>query len=1153
MEIADFNGDAQNEIAVVYQNSAGAFRTTFISYTAPDQTSVQQSTTAAFAVGKDVPVSTIYGVAAGDFAGIGKAQLAVSYTESNLVWVWVEIKAFTADFTVASSVTQSGNNNSNAFDISLETGCATTVAGQWCSVTHRLEPALFTEGSDPSDPSSMDRRQLVFSYAVMTVDDIYNGWRIVPYSCYTAYGIDPTSAVDQTLKSSNLGYACLEYAKETFPYQTASKLDFVKKYPHPHRPPLQLAPGGYAGRDAASNDALLWGVATVRGATGNVAMLSWDPAAKAVRVFDTSVKLDPAKSATLTAYDQDNTSLRLGAPLVIEVPSTGSPVMIAAAPPVHMDWLYDETTGESGLDEYTWSSKTFLALETENSKASTTSVTVDRSTSTGVAGTASVKGAWEAGLPFVGATKLSAELKGGLSRRTETVNDDGSSTSDTISRQTSSETINDDLLVTKSTSMTVFRYPIIGEGQVSAATGDQNCGGTCNAFFDVTVPSSTIDVQADVAGKSLDWYQPTWLNGNLLSYPQTVTEFGDYEVIPKDSTVPVSKGGQIDNQLFTPGQLKASKTITVSSKTGTDTTVSSDVTTKQSEEAKISAEATANIGVKVTTKVKVGQSWDAEQRLGLTVLGTTEATSNQSMMIQVDGTTARDYTFNAYYYYDKAGVQRLTNSVNIIPGQNTFLTDNYGQIADPALNLPYTIDVDVVEGSISQVPRMTTRFSRQQIRGFEVLQASATGPQTAVAYASAPVAGDQVTFAVPVHNFSLVPAENTTVSFFAVPVNERTGLPLSAPVKIGGDKTIADLDARGMQTVYSDPWTAVGSSGATDHTTWNMFVQLNRDGDPDAEVHPLQANASGASTTCPKVVGNTSFMAGGGPAVDSEGYLIDPFTGKRQATACGSNNQGFQTVTVMNSADSTLAASTTPADPTLARSVASTTTPATDANVHLAGGGFTTDVPEHATLTETSPIPELQVGVPLDAYVTADADAASPSHQTVLIYDGPPEEGGAVIASTTLRGIGADREGQARFSWTPTSLGRHQLYQKLVGESGAGDSDAQIITVDVVPRETVLIPTPGPTGEPSATPSASPSSSASPSASPSATAAPAPGDRPEAGRPGGLADTGTPAVTGLLVGALGLLLLGATMIVLRRRARLREATHGTTVEEHSRE
>lgn len=1151
VEIADFNGNSENEIAVVYQNSAGAFKVAFISYVAPDQTTVDRAdATATFAVGKNVPVSTVYAVAAGDFAGLGKAQLAVSYTDVNQVSVWMETAAFKKeDFTVASSVVQLINDNPRGHDISTNTGCAETGSGRWCSVTHRLEPAFLAAGSDPS---ATDRRQVMFAYATMIVDTVvqsdvpeigYYQWRVSPYTCYYAYGVNTASVGDETLVGGGRqGATCLSYADESFVDPTeddtaADRLAFVRQYPHPHRPPVQLAPGGYAGRDATAATPPRWGAATVNGKTGQLTMLTWAPSTKTLGAAPTSLRFDPTKSATLTAYDQDNSSLRVGVPLVIEVPSNAAPVVIAAAPPVHMDWLYDETTGESGLDTYSWSSNTFLSLETEKDETSTTTVTTDTATSIGVGESASVKTNWEAGLPFVGATDLSFELKGSFSKKSEeaTVNDNESSS--TISRKSSSETINDDLLVTKAMSTTVFRYPVIGAGDVSAATGDSDCGGTCHAFFDVAVPSSTVEVQADVAGKSLDWYQPTWLNGNLLSYPEAVEEPGAYSVITAGKAGP-KKAALIDKMAFTPGGVVSSKTITVSEATGEKTTVSSDLTFAQSVEAKESAEAKVGFGVNSSTKVKLGQSFDAEQRFGGATIGSTDASSSQSLRIQVDGTSADDYDFTSYYYYDKAGVQKLSNAVNIVPAQNSFWTDNYGDVADPALNLPHTIDIDVVEGSISQIPRMTTRFSRQEIRGFEVLQASPNGPQDAVAYASAPVAGDQVTFGVPVHNFSLVPAENTTVSFFAVRVDAKTGMPLAAPVQIGSDKTLASLDARGIQTIYSDPWTATGTSGPKDHVTWNVFVQLNRNGDPKAEVHPLRANASGANTVCPKVAANPTFMPGGGAAIDSDGYMVDPMTGTRQTTACASNNQGFHTVTVVGtSGDST------PAAASIARSVASTATPIPDANVHLVGGGFDDDVAEHATLTETSQVPELQVGVPVKGYVTADADATSASHQTVLVYDGLPEEGGKLLVSTTLQGIGEDGEGHAHFMWTPKSLGRHQLYQKIVGEPGAGNSDAQIVTVDVVPAGTG--PSPVPTEEPS--PSASPSVSASSDTSAPA-AAPA-----EAGRANGLATTGTPPVAGLAVAALGLLLLGAMIVVLRRRARLQRTAPTSPTGEHPRE
>ncbi|MCS5715644.1 LPXTG cell wall anchor domain-containing protein [Herbiconiux sp. CPCC 205716] len=1080
VEVGDFDGNGADEIAVMSQGvgAFGAVTISFVSYESPGSADVLANTASPslFADGGASYMAGLFDTAAGDFDGGGRSQFAVAYHDSGSLQPTVEIMSFAADWTLDESV-----NHPLETKYSDASGTISDF-DTWTNRGLRLESAILQVDATGA---GYDSRQLVLGFSGLRKYD--NGWlsQTIVESCFAGLAL-ASGAVTE------LATQCVDQSDQPITGENIT-VDL---------PPLQLAAGGFDGRGSGST-LPTWGFATSVFVGGSTEVVYFTLSGSSFDQMSSTVVSDGP--VMLTALDYDNSSLRLGAPLVLDVDSYQDVAMIAAQPPSHVDWLYDASSGTTEFINISSNPDLALTMSDSTETAYTSSSSSQVGGSVSVSASASVGATVKAG---VGAEKASASLDvtGTLTGTVSHNVDDLSGFSSSKSVSTTSKTESDDLLRVKTQSQRVYRYPVLG-GAVTNSDGSSACEAACYAYYDVYVPSSELQLDADVPGRAVDWYQPTWQNNNVLSYPTgPLEEPGAYSYVD-DNGDTVSAAEYLIEQSHVLGGTSGVTALTITGGSNSSHTSTTSGTLGQGVEVKQSANATASQGLaSESARESVDVSVNLTESFGGTTTGTTATSSTSGFQLDAPPVARGGYGFTTYYYFDDTGTPKVNYSVDLTQGDPEFWTRTYGQQADPALNLPGYIDIDYDDRQYQDVPKFSTEFSRQQIRGFDALIPSAAGNDAATAYASSPAAGNQVVFGVDVHNYSLVSAQNTTVEFFAVPVDE-TYTPVGPAQQIGGPQSVPSLAGQGSTRVYSDQWTAVGNStSAALNQDWNIFVVLNSDGEA-SEIHPWQATTANGQAACPTTRGDDDFESAAEGTVDTDGFLLDPMTNATETLACGQNNQGFGTVTVTGQSSSIDAGE----DRT--------------SNVRLAGAGFATGEADDLTLTETSAVPTVKEGVPTIGLVRVASDTDSSTHQRVLVYDGDPDQGGRMLASTTLRGSSAEGGGVARFSWTPTGPGVHQLYQKVVGASSAGTSDAQIVTVEVVAA----------TPEPTPTASPTPSAPASPRPSPEPST-PASGASPAGQDDGGpLAYTGQTVPWIALAGAIAALAVGGWVLRARRR------------------
>ncbi|MBV9303840.1 MAG: hypothetical protein JOY53_17160 [Acidobacteriaceae bacterium] len=220
-------------------------------------------------------------------------------------------------------------------------------------------------------------------------------------------------------------------------------------------------------------------------------------------------------NAPIIAGDVQGRSFILGDPSKVVMEDTDQPSVIAAMPPMHVDFI--PPVGSNQPEELNLSaiSDGFRTLYETTSSEKFESSTVDTTSwSFGArqsVGSSVEVGDVEAGLggKVSAATRAAQDLKGIAEK------EHGSYTANDFSVHL--KTGFSDHVWFTSTRFNIYVYPVIGRKVCPAAK--PNCGN--NEKVPLTIQYSAPDFSSyeHVDGKLIPWYQPAWEPGNVLSYP----------------------------------------------------------------------------------------------------------------------------------------------------------------------------------------------------------------------------------------------------------------------------------------------------------------------------------------------------------------------------------------------------------------------------------------------------------------------------------------------------------------------------------------------------------------------------------------------------------------------------------------------------------
>jgi Ricin-type beta-trefoil lectin domain-like len=1049
--VGSFDGGPLNQIAVTWQDAGGHFHVTLLAYRQTDgggRALTVLGDPSGITLFPDAKTSNDLAsgyaqTTAGDFEGIGRDDLAIAYAGenpdgSNADSGHLGVVSFTPDLTVRGQTT---------FQFSIEAGLYTRGTGEPSS-SHgvRVVPGLFKY--DPGQGYDFGRRELAVAWTEQLNDDLIKD-RVQVLDVEPSPDCTDTSC-DLTIKAQTPVHDLRD--------ENPAGGDSL---------PISLTAGGFAGQGDGSAPPL-WDIAVALpplapGSGGRIDIEKVTDSGLSEDVVNT----DPDAQYVLTAYDRTGSSLALGAPLIMTVSQLIHGKVIAAQPPSHSDWIGGQMINVSRNGSFA------LKMGDQETKEYDYSFTTRPGWNVGVTQSLDIKGSASAGVQGLDSASASAEFKQKFAANWSETDATFTKYSTTIQSQIQQTGSDDDIVQGDFVTDYVYRYPILGQLPDSSdgkSVLPAACNsGPCTPFYEVTIPGQVTPVSG--LGKALeDFYQPTWQNGNALSYPPLVDgkvptpDLGSYSYTD-DQGQTQTKTEPLMNIVNDVGGGSAVDSLNVTGQTGSghktdkanDWTLGGEFTTGTKFEFSVGV-------IKTSVKAKLSVGVSGGKTFSSTDAGSTTNTSASSFELDVPAIDAnKGYEIGTAYYNDTAGVAKVVHAVDLTANSEgrEFWQRIYGVHPDPALNLPNATLVTYDDLNVFDKVVFNTSASRQLIRGFYALQPDdPSSPLTSgVPYADDPVAGDPVIFSVKVHNYSLVDSPAFPVQFSAVPVSSDGLNVTGAPVPIGTVQSLP-IPAQGMVTVNAPAWSAQAAGGGAQN--WRIFVILDPDNTLN-EIHPWKGQ-----DPCP--VSALDPSAAPGTVVD--GKMIDPMTGGPDDLSCGQNNQGYGQITVMPNPAQSLAA--TPgatvknhkhkkgrhhnkhangAEPNASAGVIATslgaTGPAEPAGASLqssemAVAGSSGDLQLAATAT-----PAVNLGEPTTVVIHASSAQGTADILPVLVYDGPPSDG-HLIATTQLDGATQADGGDAEFTWTPDTPGLHTLYEEMIGTDPSEDS-RQTIQINVLP------------------------------------------------------------------------------------------------------
>lgn len=375
----------------------------------------------------------------------------------------------------------------------------------------------------------------------------------------------------------------------------------------------------------------------------------------------------------LVVDDFTNKSLQLGKPIHIVKENEDTLLTYMQEPPKHCDYTLnkDNKYGVMNLTRVSDFYTDFHSKETSSTGVKTGQITDN---SLGVSMSAEVGMGHKAKLKGVGGHDVGVDFAASAAKSWEnkdaTYKEHYKSTSTSIKTATKA----DDYLGHSLTTTDIWRYPILNRKSNGPVSKDQQL------YHTAAVPAP-ISAQNSVAS-SLYLFQPTWCHGNLLSYPRTLKQLGDYlpaNVLAKPTGIDVARNSATQTIDWTE-EVKKSKEKSDKKRLKRDASVT----------VHLSAE---YMGWYANGKFKTAVASD--QLDETTSVNSTAFSTATGFQVQVDGSKfpetfpadSAGYKITTMVYNTPALAKKVAYLVDI-PGSNAWWTQRYSGAADPALNLP---------------------------------------------------------------------------------------------------------------------------------------------------------------------------------------------------------------------------------------------------------------------------------------------------------------------------------------------------------------------------------------------------------------------------------------------------------------------------------
>ena len=735
------------------------------------------------------------------------------------------------------------------------------------------------------------------------------------------------------------------------------------------------------------------------------------------------VKGSPDNNLTIAAADVQGRSIELGPVTKVVINDQGGPSVVTAVPPMHIDYVAPDGTGPPALLNLSASPNSFSTkFETESSN--TAQSTTKESVSYSLGFEQELGAQLSIGVPLL--TELSAGLQFAAAQTFENGVEREYSTEQTSSFDVSTQTGWADHVWYDSSRLNIYVYPVLGQSVCPPESV-----GAC-AQKDkrpVTVQFSGVDRpdRKAMAGNLIEWYQPVWEYGNILSYPASYSQllllYPDMEQLS-------------DKQTFSTDDSVLTVQEHWSTGSGESKTVSS--ARRFEEGGGLSVEGTAGV-VGGSLNINVNNSRAFENlNTAVTNLG-----SSNGIEIEKPGTlrqpTTYAYNFTPYIFgrtkrLGAVDLPKLNGAIQTAGPLQVAFTVNplrswwkqaYSKAPDVALNHPARWRFSGAESAASnclaetcaslapQHPQNPWLSDFHAMRGFFITPANSPGDGSQLRVATA---GDVLTLRTRVYNYSLVKMPSGTtvhVRFYAQPINPVDDLPAGNSTLIG--ETILKDGIPPFSSANEAPLNSVLAA-----TTFNTAPFANQY--LSFWVVTWMQNSSGAMVKEP----------------DAHGLKSIP--GKLQSIADVqteeySNNVGFYKwlffVKSRPGGPAALSAQSAQVNVTDSAETMSASRQADDGPAESASAAAGND---NAALSEVElsevkvSSPQIKSGESVTVTANLTAGASPVEGGAVAFYDGDPKNEGSLFEMESVPYVQADGKVQVEVSFQPGTCGPHDIY-----------------------------------------------------------------------------------------------------------------------------
>lgn len=792
----DFNGDGKLEFAVIYISNFYDYNLSAF-YWDSDSSQILSGSELKSSFRSGNIESYECSMSSGDFNGDGKDDLAVVYAGNVFIFS-----------------TEDSLNFALKSNYSLKLGM---------SSYHRIIRSGLVD-YDPSLGFDMRRRQIV----VLSLQDDHQRYRLDLFSVASDYTIEQLSyfisdSFSTSSTSSDVEVECIDMAVGNFHVEEGNE----------PKPTMEILISYILREELSSDNQTKY--------TPKVELFAHNSTEHVLKKID-SLTLNSSTyhrntttyHATLAAFDQDGDAAYLGAPTHAVIEDMLSLDVIMQEPPKHVDYLPidpENWEGEWKMINVNAYPDFVVSFEDENEQAVKTEDTSTSSWSIGGSLAVSGEKSWKFNhWVFKGAVTAGFETK--VEYQYDSEEEKWESNYKTFTRSIELKTNDDDVLYGQIQLLDIWRYPILNKT-------DENGR---NVFLDILLPGP-LEKFAGV-GLRNDFYQPTHINRNLLSYPSITTSFpedlGEFEL--PDGTVKretMSENLSID---YTGNAVTTRLNWTESAGEGK----SKETKHTLSESSDIFVAYKGKLGIgdieETESKLRVDISIDNENCWSSSTLSEKEFSSSQGVTIETIDLPKPDghwmYTYKpAVYMAEGSGALKAAHAVNFDTLGSSWKR-YYGGRPDLSLALPdrfyFQKDTTTLYGNWI----LQESNERMAMRGFFVYKSKANEESGVKELypGSSIVEGDSVDLAARVYNFSLSKDTGSfKVRFECVAIDSETDTEIQEKRTLIGETVMDNLKPREMKEARVT-WNTSNMALQTPNA-YRIYVIVDPDNQVPNEIH----------------------------------------------------------------------------------------------------------------------------------------------------------------------------------------------------------------------------------------------------------------------------------------------------------------------------